>query len=309
MNIITPIDITDAMIGAGTTIAEPAAGEQLWSGAGVAYAQSAEVIRPTTHRRYRCAVAHTSAASPVPEADPTRWVDMGPTARWAPFDAYTSTRANATASLTYVLSPGFFNAVALYGLVGSQYALTVRDAPGGAVIYTRTGFLSEDPLGWYEYLFSPLRPINKLVFTGIPIRPTAELTLSITAATGQPVGLGMLVVGDYRPLIGVGEWGGTQHGASAEPVTYSYINTADDGTTTIVRRHSATNLRARVAMPRDQADNALAMVQEVLDKPVAWIATDRPGYRGLTTFGIGSGLLSYDSFGNATFDLLVKGLT
>ena len=40
------------------------------------------------------------------------------------------------------------------------------------------------------------------------------------------------VWGDYRSLLGDGAtFGGTEAGASAEPVTYSYINTAADGTT------------------------------------------------------------------------------
>lgn len=307
MNIISPITITDSMIGAGTTIAEPAAGETAWSGSSVSYLVGDERIRATTHRKYRCATAHTSAASPLPENDPTRWVDVGPTDRWAPFDIYTSTAAATTTSLTYVLQPGYFNALALYGLTGSQYTLTLKDAPAGTTIWTRTGYLSEDPLDWYGYLFGTPKQLTKLVFSGLPIRPDSELTVTLTAASGQPVGLGMLVVGDYTPLAGI-DWGGTQYGASAEPVTYSYIKTNDDGTTQIVRRHAATNMRATVAMPRDEADRVLQAVQNVLDQPVAWIATATPGYAGLNVFGLGSGSMSYDSFGIANLSITVKGL-
>ena len=80
MNIIIPTPITADMIGAGTTIAEPSASETAWA-ASTAYAVGDVRIRGTTHRKFRCAVAHTSAASPVPEDDPTRWVDIGPTDR------------------------------------------------------------------------------------------------------------------------------------------------------------------------------------------------------------------------------------
>ena len=309
MNIIEPITITDAMVAAGTTIAEPSATETLWSGASVAYAVGDIRIRATTHRKYKCASAHTSAATPVPEDDPTRWVDIGPTDRWAPFDQYTSTAASTITSLTYVLQPGYFNAVALYGLTGAQYELIVKDAPGGAVIYTRSGFLSEDPLGWYEYLFSPLQPLTKLIFTDIPIRPDAELTLTLTAATGQPVALGMLIAGDYTPLIGAADWGGVEYGAQAAPVTYSYIKTNDDGTTTIVRRHSATNMRCTVVLPRQYADQAVESLQRVLDVPVACIATSAQGYAGLNVFGlVSTAPVRYDSFNTATIDLTVKGL-
>jgi hypothetical protein len=310
MNIIIPTPVTDAMIGAGTSIAEPSASETAWA-ASTAYSVGDVRIRATTHRKYRCAVAHTSAASPAPESDATRWVDIGPTDRWAPFDRYTNTRALSTASITYVLNPGYVNALALYGLVGAQYSITIKDAPAGATIYSKTGFLTQDPFGWYEYLFAATSRIEKLVLTNLPIRPTAEITITVTAATGQPVGIGMIVLGDFVPLVGdAAEWGGVQYGATAEPVTYSYINTDEYGTTTIVRRHAATNMRCTVAMPRQFADAALQRLQSVLDQPVACIATTSQGYDGLNVFGlISTSPVSYDSFNIASIDITVKGLT
>ena len=310
MNIIIPTPITAAMIGAGTTIAEPSASETAWASA-TAYAVGDVRIRAATHRKYRCAAAHTSAASPAPEDDPTRWLDIGPTDRWAPFDRYTNTRAIGTTSLAYVLNPGYVNALALYGLIGAQYSITIKDAPAGATIYSKTGFLTQDPQGWYEYLFVAQPAVDKLVLQNLPIRPTAEITITITAATGQPVGVGMIVVGDFVPLVGdTAEWGGVQYGASAEPVTYSYINTDAYGNTTIVRRHAATNMRCTVMMPRQFADAALQRLQSVLDQPVACIATTSQGYDGLNVFGlISTSPVSYDSFNIASIDIQVKGLT
>ena len=310
MNIIIPTPITAAMIGAGTTIAEPSASETAWA-SGVAYVVGDVRIRATTHRKYKCAVAHTSSATPVPEDDPTRWLDVGPTDRWAPFDRYTNTRASTLTSLTYVLNPGYVNALALYGLIGAQYSITIKDAPAGATIYSKTGFLTQDPQGWYEYLFVAQPAVDKLVLHNLPIRPTAEITITITAAAGQPVGVGMIVVGDFVPLVGdTAEFGGVQYGASAEPVTYSYINTDEYGNTAIKRRHAATNMRCTVMMPRMFADAALQRLQSVLDQPVACIATTSKGYDGLNVFGlISTSPVSYDSFNIASIDINVKGLT
>jgi len=296
MNIITPLTIssfTTSLVAEDSTTA--------WASYTAAVGDLRHVV--ATHRVYKCAVAGSSTISP--ELDPTKWSDIRPTNKWAPFDIYTSTAATATTSISYTLTPGYFNAVALYGLTGAQYALTLKDAPGGTVIWSRTGYLMDDPVGWYEYLFSPPKQLTKLVFTGLPIRPGAELTITIT---GTSVGIGMIVCGDSVSLAGSGEWGGTQYGASAEPVTYSYIKTADDGTTTIVRRHAGTNLVVSIVMPRNEADAVLQSVQNVLDIPVAWVATDVAGYAGLTTFGIGSGKMTYDSFGIATLSINVKGL-
>lgn len=310
MNILVPITITDAMIGAGTTIAEPAAGEAAWVSAGN-YVLGDRRIRATTHRVYECVQAHTGRTA-LPEVDTAYWLDAGPTQRYAPFDTYTNTAATATTSITYVLSPGYFNAISLYGLTGTQIVVSVKDAPGGTEIYrypaTGAASLTEPPTGWYDYMFGKRRPIQKLVLSNLPIRPTAELTITVTAASGAAVGIGMINVGDLTPLLGDAEWGGVTGGASAEPTSYSYIKTNDDGTTTIKRRGKSTNLRATVVIPRQKADAALATVQQVLDVPVSWIAITSQGFDGLNVFGIGSCSMSYDSFGIATLQVNVKGL-
>jgi hypothetical protein len=121
----------------------------------------------------------------------------------------------------------------------------------------------------------------------------------------------MIVLGDFVPLVGdAAEWGGVQYGATAEPVTYSYINTDEYGTTTIVKRHAATNMRCTVTLPRMFADAALQRLQSVLDQPVACIATTAPGYDGLNVFGlISTSPVSYDSFNIASIDINVKGIT
>jgi len=303
MNIINPITITAAMIGGGTSLAEDPT--TAWV-SGTTYAVGDERHVIAQHRVYKCAVAGVSSISP--ELTPTVWTNMRPTNKWAPFDIYTSTAAATVTTMTYVLTPGYFNALALYGLAGSQYSLSIKDVSGGTVIYTRSGYLYADSVGWYEYLFGGVKVISKLVFTDIPIRPASEITLTITAATGEAVGLGLIAVGDYVSLSGAGTWGGAQYGASAEPVTYSYIKTADDGTITVIKRHAATNLRVTIALPREEADAVLQSMQNVLDVPVAWIATDAAGYAGLTTFGLGSGAMKYDGFGHANFEINVKGL-
>ena len=297
-NFIAPITITSAMMATSLAAEDPTAA---WTSATYAVGDLRHVV--ATHRVYKCAVAGSRTISP--DLDPTNWVDVRPTNKWAPFDIYTSTAATASTTLTYTLTPGYFNAVALYGLSGSQYALTLKDGAGGTVLWSRTGYLSADPAGWYEYLFGVVSPTSKIISNDLPIRPNAEITITVT---GPTVSVGMIVIGDMTPLIGSGEWGGAQYGASAEPVTYSYIKTNDDGSTVIVRRHAATNLNLTIMMPREEADSVLEALQNVLDVPVAWIATQAKGYAGLTTFGIGSGKMAYDSHGIATLSINVKGL-
>ena len=306
MNVLLPLTITPEMIGAGTSIAEPAVGETAWVSGGT-YAVDDLRIRTTTHKVYSCVQAH-SGRTALPENDAAYWLEKEPTQRYMPFDSYSSTAAKSTGSITYVLSPGYFNALALYGLVGATLSVVIKDAPGGTIIYSYEGELSEPPAGWYEMLFLPQKKLDRLVLKNLPIRPTAELTITVSASAGNPVAIGLIALGDYRALAGDADWGGTKYGASAEPVSYSYIKTADDGTTKIKRRTAATSMRATVILPRREADAALALIQAVLDVPVPWVATSAAGYAGLNVFGLGSASVSYDSDTYATINLTVKGM-
>lgn len=302
--ILVPIEITDSML-TSSSIAEPAAGEAAWV-SGATYAIGDEAIRTQTHRVYRRETA--GAGTTPPEDDTTNWTDIRPTKRWAMFDGEISTQSDDVEELEVVLTPGFFNAVPLYGLEGEEVQLVVKDAPGGSVVFDETVQLIEPVPDWYEWYFSPIKASSKHLFTGITPYPDAEITLTVRAGTGVTAKCGMAAVGDLRALITGDGWGGTLGGAKAEPRSFSYIKTELDGTTRIVRRRSATDANFAIAMPRAAADYALASVQEVLDVPCAVIAAASSGFQGLNNFGLVSGSLSYDSFNAATLTISVKGL-
>ena len=303
MNVLQPIAVSRTMIGAGCTLSEDPT--PLWV-SGTNYNKDDEVHLLTTARVYKCAKAGSSTISP--ELDPTTWVDMRPTNKMAPFDTYTNTTATSTTvNITYPITARFVNAIALYGIQGSGYVITVKDAVGGTVIWTRSGTLKRHGRGWYAYLFGTKTQITRLVFFNLPIRPAAEISITITAGTGLTRAIGLIVMGKLRPLTG-GFEGGTENGATAEPVSYSYIKTETDGTTNIIRRHSGTDLKCRVFVSAYQADNALSILQDVLDIPVAWIASDAEGVTGLSTFGLASNTPVQYEANHAYIDINVRGL-
>jgi hypothetical protein len=302
MNILMPLTITSAML-SSSTLAEPAASETAWVSAGT-YVAGDKRIRTGTHRVYNCILGHTGRTA-YPEDDTTYWEDYDPTLKWAPFDSYVSTPASLASPLTYVMLPGFFDAISMYGLTGTGVTITHKATAGGTVLETRTISLYAESLGMYEYLFGPKNPKSKIVETGFALRPASEVTISVTG-TGT-VSLGMCNIGSYRSL--VSDWGGTQYGASVEPVTTSRITTdATTGKVTIKRGNAATGLRASVALPLADANYALQSVQEVLDVPVSWIATGATGYEGLNVFGLGSANLSYAGPDLVQLNINVKGM-
>lgn len=304
MKIIEPYIVTPAMIGPGTTLSEPAASETAWA-SGTAYTEGDKCIRAQTHRTYRCAAAVTG--STPPEDDPLHWVDIGPTLLWAPFDYYQSTKALAPSALTYVLQPGYFNALAMYGIQGQS--VDIHMEAGGVVYHDETVFMVQDPAGWYEYLFLPPRSVDKLTRTNLPIKPGMVLTVTVhNTDVGSNAGLGTLIVGDMFDFT-AGQLGGTQWGAEAQPVTYSYIATDEYGETKIVKRRSATDLQCSVFLDVNQADVALAKLQSLLDVPVACIATTARYAQGLSVYGlITNAPVRWDSPAFATIEFTVKGL-
>lgn len=308
MKIIVPIKITDAML-SSSTIAEPDTGETAWVSAGT-YVAGDERIRTTTHKRYICILGHTGVTT-FPENDATHWtaVKNGTTNRWMAFDTSVSTASTATGSMTIVLQPGFFNAIGLYNLTGSSIEVTVKDTPGGAVIFYYSGDLFESFPDFYEWLFSPYKPLTKLVLDDILPYDTAELTITVTAGASDPVGIGMISIGDMRPFITSKEIGGTQYGARIEPVDYSYVKTDDYGVTSIVKRAATTNLNASVFLPREDADYVSGLLTEILSVPVAVIASEAPWASALSVFGLVSGSIEYAGPNHAIGTITVKGLT
>lgn len=302
--ILVPLDIGDDHL-VSSTVPEPDAGEVEWV-SGASHAAGDIRIRTETHRKYMAKEDHADATVP-PEDDPARWKDVGATNRHAMFDERRTTQTVADGEITVVLRPGFFNALDCFLLTGSLITVTVRDEPGGAVIFGETRPIVGPFIDEYDYCWGPHRSRTTQLFSGIMPYPDAELTISVTATPGTPVGIGMACIGDLRPLI-LGDWGGALYGARAEPITASYIKTDDFGDTEIVRRASATNVELSLLLPLADADYALSCIQEVLDVPVAIIATDLPRYSGLNVFGLISGPVSYDGPNHATVKALVKGI-
>jgi hypothetical protein len=302
--ILVPLVITDAML-ISSTIAEPDTGEVAWVSGG-SYVASDIRIRTATHRKYLAIATHSGITTP-PEDDPTHWKDVGATNKFAMFDTRRTTMSTDVTSISDVLQVGFFNALSVYLAEGSTLTVLVKDEPGGNVILDETRSLVGPFIDEWDYCWGPHRANTKQVFSGITPYPEAEITLTIEAATGADVGIGMVCIGDLRPLI-LGDWGGVEGGASATPVSGSYIKTDEFGDTAIIKRASATDMQLSIKLPKDSADYALACIQEVLDVPAAVIATEVQGYAGLNVFGLLSGPVIYEGTTYATIKANVKGL-
>lgn len=253
------------------------------------YAVGAEVHVPSLHRVYRDAAGGASATRP--DLDGTRWKDMRPTNAWAPFDEYTDTAAESTTGdVTFVLASRFVNAIVLYGLAGAGVSVTIRDAPGGAVIYRYpegggVARLKRPARGWYDYAYGERKAATTLLLTNLPIRKNAEITVTVTGNADQRRAIGMIVRGKLRNLIGAGK-GGVDQDAEVSPKTYTSRETMPDGRQRTVVRGSSRDLSMTISMDRKYADAAVQSLTDLMTRPVAWFATTEPGFQGLSAFGI-----------------------
>ena len=271
MKVVKPTTLTAAML-VSTDAAET---YTAWNAA-TAYVLDDIVLRTTTERLYQRLVAGTTATAP--ESDAVNWLDIAPSNKWAMFDGEISTATTKSTSLTVVLKPGYVNSLALFGLVGSNLAVTVRDALAGNIVYT----LSQDLDGtiiadWYQYFFEPVVQLAELVLTDLPPYGDAHITVVLTG-TGT-VECGICLVGTFYPL------GDTQYGASVGIIDYSRKETDAFGVTTFVRRAYSKRMNAKLMLDNVQMNKVQRVLADLRATPCAWIGADDVTYAPLQVYG------------------------
>lgn len=272
MKLIRPIEITDAML-SSSTVAEndyPA-----WN-AGTAYVTGNRVILASTHRRYEALAASTGVN---PASDPTKWLDLGPTNRWAMFDARVGTASTRTASLQAVLAPGAVDAVALIDTdaEGATVTLTVD----GTVTYSRTQSFN---LGgnaidnWFSWFFEPIGRKSSLLFLDVPVYANGVVSVTITRDNpADTVSCGTLLVGRQFSI------GETEHGADIGIIDYSRKEADQFGVISVVERAFAKRMTARVVMQTDAVDDVHRNLAALRAIPVLWIGSET--FESLTVYG------------------------
>lgn len=303
--VMVPVQIVPSMVGAGTTIPEPytAGGEVAWVSGGT-YAAGDE--RTSNGAIWLCRQAH-SARTTLPASDPVYWLRSRATARMSMFDDYTSTKARATGSITVVVNPGFFNAIRVYGAEGDSCTITERETPGGVIAKQQTFDLFAQAAGLYELLFTVLPKVEQVGMDDLPILPSAEVTITVTAVGSGAVAIGDIKIGDWRSLTCDGDWGGTEYGARSERKTYTYREYAKDGTYTQVKRPGSRDVTCSIKLPGDQAVYADAVLGEIADVAVPFEALNLPHYGYLNTLGFVTGSIGADDYSTATLSLNIKG--
>ncbi|USU06285.1 hypothetical protein NF699_06390 [Sphingomonadaceae bacterium OTU29LAMAA1] len=245
LQLLQPIDVSDAVLAASNVDEVDHPG---WA-SGISYPAGARVILATTHRVYESMVAGNLGNDPA--AASGKWLDVGPTNRWAMFDQALGSVTRSAGSIDVTLNAGASTGLALLDVVGA--AVRVRCGS-----YDRTMAIAGGALTFLD-----------LPGSGAAIRVT------ITGAGG--VSVGTLLAGRLVSL------GITEASPTAGITDYSRKEVDDFGEVTIVQRAFAKRMSAKALIATSSLDVVANRIAAVRARPSLWIG--QTGLDCLTIYG------------------------
>lgn len=245
LRLLQPADINDQVL-ASSSVPENDYPE--WA-AVTSYPLAARVIKASTHRVYESVAAANSGNDPAGASG--KWLDVGPTNRWAMFDQALGSLTSSANSITVALNVSGINAVALLDVVGAQ------------VHVQATGYDSTMPT-----------IAGAITFFGLP-ETAKRVTVTITGP-GQ-VSAGTLMIGRLLSL------GITEASPTAGITDFSRKNVDDFGEVTVVPRAWSKRMTAKALIRTEAIDVVANRIATVRARPSLWIG--QAGLDSLTVYG------------------------
>lgn len=222
------------------------------------------------HKNYE-SLAASNIGNPPPIDDGTKWFDLGPTNRWAPFDNLRDTGATDTGPLTYVITPGErIDAIGLMGMVADSVTVTVT--VGASTVYTYTENLSTRSVAtWYDYFFKAFTYKSDLGLFDLPPYTNGIITVSLSRLSGAPT-IGGIFIGSSIYI------GGIQYGATAGARNFSKFDRDDFGNARFVKRRSIPRKTFNCRVTKENAQNVLNLQDTLNAVPCLWSGLDDPAH-------------------------------
>ena len=248
------------------------------------YSVGTEVHLPATHRVYKCALAGSSTVSP--EFDPTRWVDMRATNKWAAFDWYHNTKSTSTSDLYFEFSTGDFyiDSIAIFNPICSSVKIEVFNQ-SGTLIYTKDNPAIRDSIDYFDYYFGLSTFVDNAFDGNLPYGINYKIKVTFIASGGSSRSVGTICIGQSKSIDG-DTWGGTEWGAEIIPTSRTINTVQDDGTIKVKPRGNYKIGKCTVAVPAGYMDIAVQLINSGLGTPCAWIPANYEYANELSVFGI-----------------------
>ncbi|EZP57263.1 hypothetical protein [Sphingomonas sp. RIT328] len=245
LQLLRPIAVTGAQLVA-SNVAEADAPE--WA-ANKAYPSGVRVIKAATHRIYESLAAVPAGDDPA--AASGKWLDVGPTNRWAMFDQALGSVTTANGSIAVAVDVGAIDAVAVLDVVGATVRVQATD-------YDRTVPIAGGSISLLDL-------------------PNKAGRVTVTIAGNGTVSAGTLLVG-HRVALGL-----TEAAPTAGITDFSRKVVDDFGEVTVVERAWAKRMTANSLIRTDAVDAVASRIAAVRAQPVLWIG--RVGTDSLTIYG------------------------
>lgn len=241
-----------------------------------------------------------------PLTDDTKWVRVGPSNKWAMFGVNAGIRTTALETLTVVFRPGPINALAMFGLLGIQATVTMKDAPGGSVVYSATVSLDATPiLDFYDYSFAPF--VQRQRFALVDLSPgylNPEVSVTLTGYTGQTVGASNLLVG-FGEEFGFIEWG-------VSPNFKGYTIKTENAYGDVgidAERGFKRLLQGNLIIDNERLEAVTYRLEAYRDKLCCWVPTTAPKFAAVTqVYGFLVSIRPGIEYAATSCDLQIEGI-
>jgi hypothetical protein len=271
MKVISPITLTSGMITSSNAV-------ETYSNyaAGTTYALGAKVI----YGNFTYESLVSSNVGNQPDISPTKWLEIGPSNKWAMFDNRVDTQTTRATPLDVVITPSaVINSLALLNMDATSVIIDITDGANGPSIYSNTINLDDTSiLDWYMYFFEPYDFRRDVVLTNIPPYSTAVINISIVN-TGSTSAIGNVVLGN------IAELGGTQYGVGVGIRDYSIKETDDFGNTTFLVRAFSKRMQAQVFLNNSSLNYVVRTLTSLRAVPAVWIGSESPELEPLIVYG------------------------
>lgn len=256
----TPASSPDWWVSRGTVY-------QAYSGAAT-YALADRVQDNTNHLIYE-----SLAAGNIGNAltDTTKWLEIGPTNKWAMFDMLRNTATSVPSSLTVVITPGErVDSIALLGMVANSAQITVTSS--AVTVFDETVDLNTREVGdWYQYFFEPFSTQPSLARFNLPPFTNAVITVTLTATSGN-VECGALVLGMYEYI------GDVQCDAQSDVLNFSTVTRDFAGNTAVmVQRRNVPKTIQEIWLAKSRVNRVRALRDALNGTPAVWAGLDDSG--------------------------------
>lgn len=297
MIVIPPITVTPAML--TSSIAEPdtTAGEVEWNAA-TNYSAGTRVIRASLHKVYeRVGTAGVDAGTP--ETTPSKWVEVGPTNRWAMFDLFTTTGSSYGSSLSLDIAlTSRINSIALIGMSMEDVVVTITI--GASEIYNSSHELvSRNVVNYYDFFFAEFEYQDALLLRNIP--PVLDGVIHITSANSGSITSIVLGTSEYL--------GFTERGHKNNSLNFSLIEKDDFGNSLLIPRRSVP-ITSQVLVVKKRDVSRLLAIREALNAtPAVWAGLEDSNeayFKSLLILGIYKDFtltLDYPEYAKCTLEL------